>query len=92
MPSGIGGSYRSLAEDVYKTTTMSEEKFSVMESVKKAFNLIGNTRTQGPYIVTDEEDKKTVAAVRYVLRFFFFLLHFSASLLQVFLLLFCLGN
>ncbi|KAK6627229.1 hypothetical protein RUM44_009706 [Polyplax serrata] len=66
MPSGIGGSYMSLADDVYKSTTVSEEKFSVMESVKKAFNLIGNTRTQGPYIVTEEDgiDKKQIALLR----------------------------
>ena len=69
MPSGIGGSYRSLGEDVYRSTTVSKEKFSVVESVKKAFNLIGNNRTnQGSFIVTEEDggnDKKSVALLRY---------------------------
>ncbi|EEB17634.1 hypothetical protein Phum_PHUM475470 [Pediculus humanus corporis] len=68
MPSGIGGSYRSLGEDVYRSTTVSKEKFSVVESVKKAFNLIGNNRTnQGSFIVTEEDggnDKKSVALLR----------------------------
>lgn len=69
----------SLADDVYKSTTVSEEKFSVMESVKKAFNLIGNTRTQGPYIVTEEDgiDKKQIALLRY--EFLLILLSFSGN-------------
>nr|CAD7589732.1 unnamed protein product [Timema genevievae] len=41
MPAGVGGSYRSLADDVYKSTTVAEHKFSVLESVKKAFSFAG---------------------------------------------------
>nr|CAD7257755.1 unnamed protein product [Timema shepardi] len=41
MPAGVGGSYRSLADDVYKSTTVAENKFSVLESVKKAFSFAG---------------------------------------------------
>ncbi|XP_063244988.1 protein NDRG3 isoform X2 [Bacillus rossius redtenbacheri] len=38
MPSGVGASYRSLADDVYKSTTIEENKFSMLESVKKVFS------------------------------------------------------
>ncbi|XP_049785648.1 protein NDRG3 isoform X3 [Schistocerca cancellata] len=41
MPTGLGASYRSLSDDVYKTTTVAENRFSVLESVKKAFSLAG---------------------------------------------------
>ncbi|KAL0280340.1 UNVERIFIED_CONTAM: hypothetical protein PYX00_001661 [Menopon gallinae] len=66
MPSGIGGSYRSLADDVYKSTTVAEAKFSMMESVKKVFNFAGNSRKQGPYIITEElvADKKPIVVPR----------------------------
>lgn len=67
MPSGIGGSYRSLADDVYKSTTVAEAKFSMMESVKKVFNFAGNSRKQGPFIITEElgADKKPIVVPRY---------------------------
>ena len=52
MPSGIGSSYRSLADDVYKSTTIEENKFSVIETVKKAFSFAGpQTRRSDPLIV-----------------------------------------
>jgi len=52
MPSGIGTSYRSLADDVYKSTTIEENKFSVIETVKKAFSFVGpQTRRSDPLIV-----------------------------------------
>jgi hypothetical protein len=40
MPAGLGASYSSLSEDVYKSTTTSTsnpDKFSVLDSMKKAF-------------------------------------------------------
>lgn len=74
MPSGIGGSYRSLADDVvYKSTTVAEAKNSMMESVKKAFNFAGNSRKMDPYILSEEErtDKKPIVVSRYEEWFFF---------------------
>lgn len=67
MPSGIGGSYRSLADDVYKSTTVAEAKNSMMESVKKAFSFAGNSRKMDPYILSEEErtDKKPIVVSRY---------------------------
>ncbi|KAK3921320.1 Tol-Pal system protein TolB [Frankliniella fusca] len=55
MPSGLGGSYRSLADDVYKSTTVAENKFNMIESVKKAFSFVapGNGRSD-PLIVRDD--------------------------------------
>lgn len=68
MPSGIGGSYRSLADDVvYKSTTVAEAKFSMMESVKKAFSFTGNSYKTDPCILSEEErtDKKPIVVPRY---------------------------
>ncbi|BET02868.1 Ndr family [Nesidiocoris tenuis] len=48
MPGGLGTSYRSLAGDVYKTTTTpapangSSDKFNVIETMKKAFSFSTN--------------------------------------------------
>lgn len=53
MPSGLGASYRSLADDVYKSTTIPDAKFSVMESVKKVFSFTANTKRSEPLIEKD---------------------------------------
>lgn len=39
MPAGLGASYSSLSEDVYKSTTTAAapDKFNVLDSMKKAF-------------------------------------------------------
>ena len=63
MPSGLGASYRSLADDVYKTTTIAENKFSVIESVKKAFNFAGpQTRRSDPLILRVSHEPQIVPA------------------------------
>lgn len=55
MPSGLGGSYRSLADDVYKSTTVAENKFNMIESVKKAFSFVAPSNGRSdPLIVRDE--------------------------------------
>ncbi|XP_046671565.1 protein NDRG3 isoform X5 [Homalodisca vitripennis] len=50
MPGGLGASYRSLADDVYKTTTIPDNKFNMMESVKKVFSFTVNQRRSEPLI------------------------------------------
>jgi len=50
MPGGLGASYRSLADDVYKTTTIPDNKFSVVESVKKVFSFTANQKRSEPLI------------------------------------------
>ncbi|PSN57965.1 hypothetical protein C0J52_00278 [Blattella germanica] len=64
MPSGIGTSYRSLADDVYKTTTIAENKFSVLDSVKKAFTFAGGSqpRRSDPLILRVENEPRVVPA------------------------------
>lgn len=55
MPSGLGGSYRSLADDVYKSTTVAENKFNMIESVKKAFSFVAPSNGRSdPLIVRDD--------------------------------------
>lgn len=67
MPSGLGASYRSLADDVYRSTTISErDKFSVLESVKKAFNFTSFsaqalTRRSEPLISRSESSQPVVS-------------------------------
>lgn len=46
MPSGIGASYRSLTGNVYKSTTIAENKFSMIDSFKKAFSFTPNQRSE----------------------------------------------
>jgi len=59
MPSGMGTSYRSLADDVYKSTTIEENKFSVIETVKKAFSFAGpQTRRSDPLIVRAQNEPR----------------------------------
>uniref|UniRef100_A0A1B6LBZ6 Protein NDRG3 n=2 Tax=Graphocephala atropunctata TaxID=36148 RepID=A0A1B6LBZ6_9HEMI len=50
MPGGLGASYRSLADDVYKSTTIPDNKFNMMESVKKVFSFTVNQRRSEPLI------------------------------------------
>ncbi|KAK7873968.1 hypothetical protein R5R35_012972 [Gryllus longicercus] len=61
MPSGIGASYRSLADDVYKSTTVAENKFSVIESVKKAFSFSsgGAARRSDPLLTRTDAQQAT---------------------------------
>ncbi|XP_039286803.1 LOW QUALITY PROTEIN: protein NDRG3 [Nilaparvata lugens] len=59
MPAGLGASYRSLSGDVYKTTTVPENKNGVMESLKKALNFNSNNKRSEPLI----EKEQTPAAV-----------------------------
>uniref|UniRef100_A0A0A9Y7U1 Protein NDRG3 n=2 Tax=Lygus hesperus TaxID=30085 RepID=A0A0A9Y7U1_LYGHE len=60
MPGGLGASYRSLAGDVYKSTTAAAPdaagagKFSVLESVKKAFSF-NSPRSSEPLIPDREQ-------------------------------------
>lgn len=69
MPSGIGSSYRSLADDVYKTTTIEENKFSVIETMKRAFSLAGpQTRRSDPLILRAECEPRVVAVVGVAVR------------------------
>ncbi|XP_021924588.1 protein NDRG3 isoform X2 [Zootermopsis nevadensis] len=69
MPSGIGSSYRSLADDVYKTTTIEENKFSVIETMKRAFSLAGpQTRRSDPLILRAQCEPRVVAAVGVAVR------------------------
>uniref|UniRef100_A0A1B6F6K5 Protein NDRG3 n=1 Tax=Cuerna arida TaxID=1464854 RepID=A0A1B6F6K5_9HEMI len=58
MPGGLGASYRSLADDVYKTTTIPDNKFNMMESVKKVFSFTANQRRSEPLI--EKEPQPTV--------------------------------
>ncbi|XP_024080949.1 uncharacterized protein LOC112126321 isoform X1 [Cimex lectularius] len=54
MPGGLGASYRSLTGDVYKTTTTNNEtKFSVIETVKKAFSFTNSQKQSEPLIGKD---------------------------------------
>lgn len=46
MPSGPGAAYRSLADGVYKSTTVPDNKFSVVESVKKVFSFTASQRSE----------------------------------------------
>lgn len=46
MPSGIGASYRSLTGNVYKSTTIAENKFSMIDSFKKAFTFAPNQKPE----------------------------------------------
>lgn len=66
MPSGVGGSYRSLADDVYKSTTVAENKFSVIESVKRAFNFAapGTGRSDPLILRNDNHPQPTVVPAR----------------------------
>lgn len=65
MPSGLGTSYRSLADDVYKSTTVEENKFSVIETVKKAFSFAGpQTRRSDPLIVRIHNEPRVEPATR----------------------------
>jgi len=65
MPSGLGTSYRSLADDVYKSTTIEENKFSVIETVKKAFSFAGpqTRRSDPPLIVKTQNEPRVEPAV-----------------------------
>uniref|UniRef100_A0A1B6H4L6 Protein NDRG3 n=2 Tax=Cuerna arida TaxID=1464854 RepID=A0A1B6H4L6_9HEMI len=60
MPGGLGASYRSLADDVYKTTTIPDNKFNMMESVKKVFSFTANQRRSEPLI--EKEPQPTVTS------------------------------
>lgn len=55
MPGGLGASYRSLADDVYKSTTMPDNKFSVVESVKKVFSFSANQKRSEPLIEKESQ-------------------------------------
>ncbi|XP_054274003.1 protein NDRG3 isoform X2 [Macrosteles quadrilineatus] len=55
MPGGLGASYRSLADDVYKTTTIPDNKFSVVESVKKVFSFTANQKRSEPLIAKEPQ-------------------------------------
>ncbi|KAK9499982.1 hypothetical protein O3M35_002907 [Rhynocoris fuscipes] len=58
MPGGLGGSYRSLSGDVYKSTTVnnsSDSKFNVIESVKKAFNFASTQRHSEPLLTQKDQ-------------------------------------
>jgi hypothetical protein len=69
MPSGIGTSYRSLAADVYKSTTIEENKFSVIETVKKAFSFAGpQTRRSDPLIVRAHNEPRVEPAISMAIR------------------------
>ncbi|RZF40877.1 hypothetical protein LSTR_LSTR003387 [Laodelphax striatellus] len=63
MPAGLGASYRSLSGDVYKTTTVPENKNGVMESLKKAlnFNSTASTKRSEPLI---EKDQPAAVVIR----------------------------
>ncbi|XP_046389384.1 protein NDRG3 isoform X3 [Ischnura elegans] len=65
MPSGLGTSYRSLADDVYRSTTVAENKFSVIDSVKKAFNFNGSPARRNDTVVlhTDVEQSDDPTAI-----------------------------
>ncbi|KAG8227430.1 hypothetical protein J437_LFUL000439 [Ladona fulva] len=65
MPSGLGTSYRSLADDVYRSTTVAENKFSVIDSVKKAFsfNTSPARRTDTVILHTDVEQSEEPTAI-----------------------------
>ncbi|CAH1390486.1 unnamed protein product [Nezara viridula] len=55
MPGGLGSSYRSLTGDVYRPTTVyNETKFSVLESMKKAFSFTSNQKTSEPLLNKDQ--------------------------------------
>ncbi|XP_075228821.1 misexpression suppressor of KSR 2 isoform X2 [Lycorma delicatula] len=55
MPAGLGASYRSLTGDIYKTTTIAENKFSVIESVKKAFSFTSNNNRRSEPLIEKQE-------------------------------------
>ncbi|XP_023726929.1 protein NDRG3 isoform X4 [Cryptotermes secundus] len=63
MPSGIGTSYRSLADDVYKSTTIEENKFSVIETVKKAFSFAGPQTRRSDALILRAHDEPRVEVV-----------------------------
>jgi hypothetical protein len=50
MPAGLGASYSSLSEDVYKSTTTaaSPDKFNVLDSMKKAFQFASSPHNYKP--------------------------------------------
>lgn len=55
MPGGLGSSYRSLTGDVYRPTTVyNETKFSVLESMKKAFSFTSNQKSSEPLLNKDQ--------------------------------------
>lgn len=58
MPSGIGASYRSLTGNVYKSTTIAENKFSMIDSLKKAFTFTPNQR---PELLIEKEQPVVIA-------------------------------
>lgn len=65
MPGGLGASYRSLTGDVYKSTTVnnsSDNKFNVIESVKKAFSFASSQKHSEPLLT--QKDQPVILATR----------------------------
>uniref|UniRef100_A0A1B6CKS7 Protein NDRG3 n=1 Tax=Clastoptera arizonana TaxID=38151 RepID=A0A1B6CKS7_9HEMI len=54
MPASIGASYRSLTGDIYKSTTVAENKFSMIQSVKKVFTFTNNNKRSEPLIEKEQ--------------------------------------
>lgn len=64
MPGSLGGSYQSLSNDVYRSTTVAGSHAGVLDTVKKAFRVMSGQNKQ----TTDQrliETKLPVVICRY---------------------------
>lgn len=57
MPVSLGGSYHSLtgSEDVYRSTTVTGGNGNVLDSVKKALNLVSSSQTKDERLITAKQ-------------------------------------
>ncbi|KAI4471680.1 retinal tissue protein [Holotrichia oblita] len=57
MPVSLGGSYHSLtgSEDVYRSTTVTGGNGNVLDSVKKALNLVSGSQTKDERLITTKQ-------------------------------------
>jgi hypothetical protein len=59
----MGTSYRSLADEVYKSTTIEENRFSVIETVKKAFSFAGPQTRRSEALILRAHNEPRVEVV-----------------------------